>query len=371
MKNSVPQRISQLRKQISKQQIDTFLILIEENRRYLSGFTGEDTQFDESAGALIITQEELILATDSRFELQAKDEAPLYDVVCYKKGLIKELPAILKQLKAKRLGFEGTRMPYNQYVKINKEILSENLSIKLVETTSMVEDLRLIKDNAEIEAIRKAIEIAESDFISFVRWLKTGIHETDAAWELEKRIRTAGAQALSFPVISAFGKDSALPHAIPGTQTLKENIPLLFDWGAKFNGYCSDMTRTVTMGKPDVFFKKIFTIVYDAQQKAIDAIKPGVSSKKIDDIARNYITSKGFKENFGHGLGHGVGMAVHESPAISPLDEKDIIIKENMIFTVEPGIYIPDWGGIRLENMILVTPNGAEVLNRLETKLWY
>ncbi len=364
-------RVLKIRQKMSDQNIDTFLVFIEENRRYLSGFTGEDTQFDESAGALLITQDALLLLTDSRYVLQAEAEASGYDIICYQHGMVKELPVLLKQLKTKRLGFEGIRVSYNQYFKLKHEIDGEHLAVELVETKYMVEDLRLIKDDAEIEAIRKAIEIAESDFISFVRWLKTGIHETDAAWELEKRIRTAGAQALSFPVISAFGKDSALPHAIPGTQTLKENIPLLFDWGAKFNGYCSDMTRTVTMGKPDVFFKKIFTIVYDAQQKAIDAIKPGVSSKKIDDIARNYITSKGFKKNFGHGLGHGVGMAVHESPSISPLDEKDIIIKENMIFTVEPGIYIPDWGGIRLENMILVTPNGAEVLNRLETKLWY
>jgi len=354
---------------MSDKKIDTFLILIEENRRYLSGFTGEDTQFDESAGALLITQDALILATDSRYVLQAEAEASGYDIVCYHHGLIKELPAILNQLKAKRLGFEGTRISYNQYLKLKREIDDEYMQVALVETKNMVEDLRLIKDDAEIKAIRKAIEIAESDFLSFVHWLKTGIHEKDAAWNLEKRIRSAGAQALSFPVISAFGENSALPHAIPGNRVLNIHEPLLFDWGAKLNGYCSDMTRTVTMGNPDKQFKKIFNIVYDAQQKAIDAIKPGVSSKKIDDIARNHISDKGFKDFFGHGLGHGVGMAVHEQPSISPLDEKDIVIEENMIFTVEPGIYIPDWGGIRLENMILATTNGAEVLNQLETEI--
>ena len=370
MDNSVSQRISQLRRQISKQQIDTFLVLIEENRRYLSGYTGEDTQFDESAGVLIITQEELILATDSRFELQAAEEAPLYNVVCYKKGLVKELPAILKQLKTKRLGIEGLRMSFNQYVKICRELELQNLTVEIIDTVHLVENLRLIKDNDEISAIKNAIEVAECDFQTFLQQLKKGVTETDAAWELEKKMRAAGAQALSFPVISAFGKNSALPHAIPGNRILIANEPVLFDWGAKVNGYCSDMTRTVTMGTPDEQFNKIFAIVYDAQQKAIESIRPGVSSKSIDDIARNHIAEKGFKDFFGHGLGHGVGLAVHEPPSISPLVEKNIPIKENMVFTVEPGIYLPDWGGVRLENMVLVTHNGVEVLNRLEMELF-
>ncbi len=369
MENSVSRRISQLRKQISKQQIDTFLVLIEENRRYLSGYTGEDTQFDESAGVLIITRDELILATDSRFVLQAQKEAPLYDVVCYKKGLVKELPAILKQLKTKRLGIEGLRMSYNQYVKIVQELELQNLAVKFIDTVHLVEDLREIKDDHEIKAIRMAVEVAECDFQPFLQQLKIGASETDAAWELEKKMKTAGAQALSFPVISAFGKNSALPHAIPGNRTLNANEPVLFDWGAKLNGYCSDMTRTVTMGKPDEQFTKIFTIVYDAQQKAIEAIRPGASSKSIDDIARNHIANKGFNDFFGHGLGHGVGLAVHEPPSISPLIEKDITIKENMVFTVEPGIYLPDWGGIRLENMVLVTKDGVQVLNQLAVEL--
>ncbi|MCK5784115.1 MAG: aminopeptidase P family protein, partial [Desulfobacterales bacterium] len=315
MENSVSQRIAQLRRQIAKQQIDTFLVLIEENRRYLSGYTGEDTQFDESAGVLIITQDELILATDSRFELQAKAEAALYDIVCYKKGLVKELPALLKQLKTKRLGIEGLRMSYNQYVKIVQELESQKFTVKIIDTVHLVENLRVIKDEDEINAIRKAIDIAECDFQTFLQQLNKSVSETAAAWMLEKKMRTAGAQALSFPVISAFGKNSALPHAIPGNRTLKANEPVLFDWGAKLNGYCSDMTRTVTMGKPDAQFNKIFTIVYDAQQKAIEAIRPGASSKNIDDIARNHIADKGFKDFFGHGLGHGVGLAVHEPPS--------------------------------------------------------
>ena len=345
MENAVAARIALLRKKLDTQQIDTFLVLIEENRRYLSGYTGEDTQFDESAGALIITKDELILATDSRFELQAAAEAPLYDVVIYKKGLPKELPEILAQLKTRRLGIEGVRMSYSQYLKIGEALEAHPLSVELVNTVQLVEDLRIIKNDDEIQEIKKAVDVAERDFKKFLKKLTIGLKETEAAWELEKAMRTAGAHGLSFSVISAFGRNSALPHAIPGSAVLKARTPLLFDWGAKLNGYCSDMTRTVISGPADDQFHKIFTIVYDAQQKAIEAIRPGASSKSIDAIARDHIAEKGFKDFFGHGLGHGVGLAVHEPPSISPVAEKDIILQENMVFTVEPGIYLPDWGG--------------------------
>ena len=369
METKVAARIERLRKKMTRQKIDTFLVLIQENRRYLSGYTGEDTQFDESAGALIISQKSLALATDSRFELQAKAEAPLYDLVIYQKGLARELPAILSRFKTKRLGIEGLRMSYNFYVKLGEELKAQDLDIEISDTSHLMEELRVVKDDEEINAIKQAVEIAEKDFQNFIKNLKHGMKENDAAWDLEKRMRSAGAQALSFPVISAFGENSALPHAIPGDRTLTAGEPLLFDWGAKLNGYCSDMTRTVTFGRPDSRFLKIFSIVYDAQQKAIDAIRPGASSRSIDAIARNHIAEKGFKDFFGHSLGHGVGLAVHESPSISPVEERDTILSENMVFTVEPGIYLPDWGGIRLENMVRVTEGGVEVLNQLPVNL--
>jgi len=201
-----------------------------------------------------------------------------------------------------------------------------------------------------------------------LRELRPGQTERQAAWRMEQNMRNAGADGLSFPVIAAFGKNSALPHAIPGDTPLEPGIPLLFDWGARLNGYCSDMTRTVCMGKPDTQFEKIFTIVYDAQQKAMDAIRPGATSKSIDGLARDHIKAKGYGDFFGHSLGHGVGLAIHEAPSISPLAEKDIILEENMVFTVEPGIYLPDWGGVRLENMVVVRNDGAQVLNHLEIK---
>jgi len=366
---AIENRIADLQKKMADENIDTFLVLIEENRRYLSGFTGEDTQFDESAGALIITPDARLLATDSRFEIQAKQECPGYDVVVYQKGLVKELPNLLESLRTKRLGFESRRMSYEIYSKISKELAENGAHIELVPFTEMVESLRLIKDEEEISAIRESVLLAESAFKEFIQTVKSGLFEINAAWALEKQMREAGAQALSFPVIAASGPNSALPHAIPMKRPFHKKEPLLFDWGAKLNGYCSDMSRTVFLGKPDNEFKEIFTIVYDAQQKAISAIKPGMTTCEIDAVARDHIENSGYKGYFGHGLGHGVGLAVHESPSLSPVAEREKTLSENMVFTVEPGIYIPDRGGVRLENMVVVRSHGAEVLNQLEIRM--
>jgi Xaa-Pro aminopeptidase len=349
---------------LSRQNLNAVVVLVQENRRYLSSFTGEDTQFDESAGALIITDANLILATDSRYELQAKRESPQYEIVTYKDGLAKALPPILKRLGIKNLGFESVRMSYKQYSEILQELNKAALDVKLLPTENLVEDLRIIKENPEIDAIKAALAIAESVFSDCLPLIQPGVTEKELAWTMEKRLREAGADSLSFPTIVAAGPNSALPHAIPGSRKIKSGEPVLFDWGVKLNGYCSDISRTVVIGKPDETFKKVFQTALDAQRLAIDAVKPGVSSKAVDEIARNYINDKGFKGKFGHGLGHGTGLAIHESPRLSPI--KDIPLEAGMVSTIEPGIYLPEWGGVRLENMIVVRDESAEVLNRLD-----
>jgi len=365
LKKTIEKRVERLRKALKENNIDTLMVLVEENRRYLSGFTGEDTQFDETAGALFISDQRLLLATDSRNELQTANEAPLYEIICYKKGLVKELPNIINTLKTKRLGFESIRMSYMQYNKICKELSSSNIDIELVEADNIMKCLRIVKEQSELEEIKKALIIAESAFMNFIEnTIEPGITEKEAAWLLEKNMREAGADSVSFPIIVASGPNSALPHAIPGNRNFQKGEPILFDWGAKLNGYCSDITRTVVIGKPDEEFNKIFKTVLDAQKMAIDAIRPGISSKAVDEIARNHIDSMGFKDKFGHGLGHGIGLAVHEPPQISPL--KDTLLESHMVFTIEPGIYISGWGGIRIENMVFVTENGVEVMNSLD-----
>jgi Xaa-Pro aminopeptidase len=364
LEKTIEIRINQLRESLAKDNIDTLLVLVGENRRYLSGFTGEDTSFDESAGALIISDSRLVLATDSRYELQAKIESPLYDIVCHQKGLAKELPKIFDELKTKRLGFESIRMSYKQYSEITEEIKSNRQKIELISTENRVENLRIIKSESEIDALRKALLLAESVFTNCASVIRPGMTEKEIAWAMEKGMREAGAEAQAFPTIVASGPNSALPHAIPGERKFNAGEPILFDWGARLDGYNSDISRTLSIGTPEEPFQSVFQTVLDAQRMAVEAIKPGVGSKAVDKIARDHIEKKGFKGKFGHGLGHGTGLAIHEPPRLSPL--KDIPLEPGMVSTVEPGIYIPDWGGVRLENMIVVREDGAEVLNRID-----
>jgi len=363
--NIIKKRIDCIKEKISQLNIDTLMVLVEENRRYLSGFRGHDTQFDESAGALFISESGLILATDSRYEEQALKEAPLYEIICCKEGLSKQIPTILKNLGTKKLGFESIRISHLEYKKIASAIKSRGLKVKLVETENVVESLREIKNEEEIQSIKKALLIAESVFSGIQGYIRVGITEKEAAWKIEKGIRESGAESISFPTIVASGPNSALPHAIPSDRKFKEGEPILFDWGAKVDGYCSDISRTMVIGKPDKIFKEVYNTVLDAQSMAIKAIKPGANSRSIDRIARKHIEKMGFKRRFGHGLGHGTGLSIHEQPRLSPL--KNSILEPQMVFTIEPGIYIPGWGGIRLENMVVVRKNKAEVLNKLDS----
>lgn len=364
MENLTTERIARLRELLPGTQTDTLLVLTDENRRYLSGFTGQDTQFDESAGALLITGNDLILATDTRYELQARNEARLYKIVCYKKGLAEELPGHLKALGTKTLGFESVRLSVHQYRKILDAIAKDGVEVILKPVEDLVEQLRIKKAETEITTLRNALSLAETAFSECVEKIKPGMTEKELAWIMEKGMREAGAEGLSFPTIVASGPNSALPHAIPGDRRIRVGEPILFDWGARLDGYCSDISRTVVIGEPDDTFKKVFQTVLDAQSRAIDAIKAGMSSRAVDTIARDHIEKQGFGGKFGHGLGHGTGLAIHEAPRLSPL--KDTVLEPGMVTTVEPGIYLDDWGGVRLENMVVVRRDGAEVLNRLD-----
>ena len=364
MENVLEHRIENARKALVAAEIDTLMVLVAENRFYLSGYTGEDSQFDETAGALFITRDDLILATDPRFDTQAEREAPLYDIVCYKKGLAQELPDIVKRLGTRRMGFEGVRLSCLQYNKMKAALLSADLDTTLVSVEDIVENLRVIKTEDEIEATRKALAIAEDAFEAVVAELKPGMTEAEGAWKLEIAVREKGGAGLSFPTICATGRNSALPHAIQGDKEFREGEPLLFDWGVFVGHYCSDTTRTVVLGQPAGQFKKVYETVLEAQQRAIAQIKDGASSKAVDAAAREFIDGTEFEGKFAHGLGHGTGLAVHEAPRLNTL--RDETLKAGMIVTVEPGIYLPEWGGIRLENQVVVREDGAEVLNRLE-----
>jgi Xaa-Pro aminopeptidase len=345
--------------------IDAMLVLIEENRRYLSGFLGEDHQFDESAGALLITDNESVLATDSRFEVQAGNEAPDYEIVIYRKGLAKSLPELIRRFSITRIGFESVRVTVKQLETLRKELSSASLTVDLVPLEEMVEALRLIKSDEEIDRTRKALAIAETAFRQVAGRLEPGVTEKQVAWEMELAMRRGGADSLSFPVIVAAGPNSALPHAIPGDRPLAEGEPVLFDWGARLDGYCSDTSRTIILGAPDDTFLDVYHTVLEAQRRAIEAIKAGASSRQVDSVAREFIREKGYGGKFGHGLGHGTGLAVHEGPRLSPL--KETTLQAGMLVTVEPGIYLPEWGGVRIEHQVVVGEDGPVVLNELST----
>jgi Xaa-Pro aminopeptidase len=363
MPPTVPRRIAQLRESLASSDLDALLVLIAENRRYLSGFTGEDNGFDELAGALIIGRRHLILATDSRFELQARREAPDFDVVVYTRGLTRELPALMAPLGAKRLGVENRRISLAWHAEILEAFSSAGLKVELVPVEEMVEPLRAVKSPEEIDATRAALAIAEAVFTQITADIQPGMTEKQIAQGLEAAARQAGADAMSFPTIVAAGPNSALPHAIPGDRPVATGEPLLIDWGVRLNGYCSDTTRTFVLGAPDEEFRRIYKVVRQAQQMATAAIRPGITGREVDAVARRHIAESGFGKKFGHGLGHGTGLAIHEAPRLSPLS--DSVLEKGMIVTVEPGIYIEGWGGIRLENQVVVTDSGAEVLNGL------
>ena len=360
MKEIYNDRIKKLREKLKDNDLDAMIIFSAENRYYLSGFNAEDSQINESSGVLIISIDNLIISTDARFETQAAIEAPDFEPVIYKKGLSSEIKSIFKKFQAKKIGFESERVSFSTYNTLLKEIDSD---IELVPSDDLIAEIRIIKTEDEIDVIRKAIGIAEVAFKDTVGALKEGMTEKEIAWILEQNIKNRGGDGLSFTSIIAYGKNSALPHAIPGNNKIKKGGPLLFDWGVKYEGYCSDTSRTLSIGEPDSHFLKVYNTVFKAQSLAMDKIKDGESSVEVDKAARDYINESGFEGKFGHGLGHGVGLEVHEPPRLSPI--KKTIIKEGMIVTVEPGIYLPEWGGVRLENMAVVRKECAEVLNTL------
>ena len=360
----VIERLTRFREKMRRLGLDTFLILIEANRRFLSGYSGEDGQFDETAGALLITEREGILATDSRFDLQARQEAQGFDVVCYRKSLYDALPQLLGQVKARRVGFESARMTVKHHQDLVQRLREAASPVVLVATENEVEELRACKDAGEIATTRKAVACAETAFVELCAWMRPGMTEIAVALRLEELMRASGAEGPSFPIIVAAGPNSAKPHAVPGDRPIQTGEPVLLDWGAKVDGYCSDISRTVVFGRPDEMFAKLYNVVRKAQSAAVAALHSGAHGQAVDGVARQVIQDAGYGDHFGHSLGHGTGLMIHEAPRLSP-HSKDTLAP-GMIVTVEPGIYLPDWGGIRLENQVLVTSGGAEILNTLD-----
>lgn len=351
-------RIEALRRSMVDRDIDALLISGPENRRYLSGFRAMDDTIVESPGRLLITPEQSLLLTDFRYQEDAANEAPDYEVAVYKKGLADLLVELQDRFGFRKLGFE------TEYTTVAAhQALAKKLDmIELVPTSGLTAALRLIKSGAEIEAMEKSLAIIEAVLDRVIDRLAPGTTERQAAWWILEGLHDHGA-GVGFEPIVAGGPNGAKPHATPSDRPMTEGEPIIFDVGAELDGYRSDITRTVCLGRPSGKLKEVYAVVRRAQLAALAGIKPGLTMKQADALARDVIAEAGYGPDFGHSLGHGVGLAVHEEPHLSPL--KDDLLQPGMVHSVEPGIYLPGWGGVRLEVMATVTEDGCRELGRL------
>ena len=353
--------LATLQAALKRRNRDAILITQPENRRYISGFTATDAAITESSGVLLVPAKDTpLLLTDSRYELQAKKEAAGFDVRLYPDGLMALLEKLLPRLGIGKLAFESHYLLHSTSVSLRK--VADKVGSELLPVTNVMEKMRLSKTAPELAAIKKSNTLNEEVFKQVYDELRPGMTERQVALRIEWLMKEKGASRPSFETIVAAGPNGALPHAVPTDRQINTGEPIVIDMGAIVDGYCSDMTRTVVLGTPDDKTIKLFRLVRKAQLAGIAAIRAGVVAKDVDRAARSIIRDAGYGDNFGHGLGHGVGLAVHEAPSLNKKNRKEL--RCGMVVTVEPGVYLPDWGGIRLENMVLITEEGCEVLTR-------
>lgn len=347
-------RIERMRRRMQVEKIDAFVVSRPENSQYLSGFTGGEA-------TLYITKDKSILCTDFRYIEQAKEQARDFEIISARQDHYSSLTELAKL--DRRIGFEGDFITYANFGSLKEALPNADL----VSLPFIVSYLRSVKDQTEIDLIRKAVLIADDAMGEVLRTLEFGQSEEEIALNIELSMRRAGASGRSFEFIIASGIRSALPHGSASSKLIQRGEFLTMDIGAIYRGYCSDMTRTVFFGEPEAKHREIYEIVLKAQRAGIKAIAPGRSGKEIDAVARKVIEDAGYGDFFGHGLGHSVGLAIHENPNLNKREER--ILEPGMVITVEPGIYIPDWGGVRIEDMVLVTEDGCEILTQSPKEL--
>ncbi|HAO93874.1 MAG TPA: hypothetical protein DCR11_08340 [Deltaproteobacteria bacterium] len=331
-----------------KGSVDAFLVTDIKNIRYLSGFTG-------STAYAIVTRDVAWLVTDSRYMTQARAEAKGFKVRLFRKA-IETLKELLVELKVATLAFESNSIAYAFLLRLRKAFKG----VKLKPAPNAIQKLRAVKDADEVALIRASAALLDAGYKKAESILRPGVVERDAALEIEFAFRSMGAEGLAFDTIIASGERAALPHGKADFKKIKKGDLVVVDMGVLKDGYNSDETRTYCIGRATSEQRKVYEVVKAAQEKALDALKPGVSASAVDFVARQYIEKAGYGRYFGHGTGHGVGLDIHESPGIGPLS-KDVL-REGMVVTVEPGIYIPGWGGVRIEDMALVVKGGYELI---------
>ena len=355
-------RVNAFRARLEGLRPDTAWIVQQDNRRYLSGFEAADGQLNESSGSLLIGASVLVLVTDFRYGEEARQEAPGYAVEILPKGVVEGLPGIVEALGARDLGFEADYLPWGLKRKLEEKLAACTPAVRMSPLEGVVERMRYVKDEAEIAALEASADMISAILDRVLGRLEQGVSEREVAWSIESSAHEAGAEGLAFPSIVASGPNSALPHAVPTDRRLGPGEPVTLDVGVRLDGYCSDITRTVFLGEPDPEFKAVYRTVRRAQLAALDEIRPGVSSDVPDSVARRIITDAGYGDCFGHALGHGVGLATHEGPRLSP--HKPTTLEQGMVVTVEPGIYLPGRGGVRLEETVLIEADGPRILTK-------
>jgi Xaa-Pro aminopeptidase len=341
--------MQQARNILTEFNLDAFLVSQPENRRYLSGFTG-------SAGWLLITAERAILATDFRYYQQMAQEAPAFELAKIEASFVKLLPDLLAGAGVRRLGFESQHVTVDEFYTWSQA----TDGVEWIPLKNTVETIRAVKDEGEIEKLRRSAALTDAAFAHLLEVLRPGMTEQQAAWEIEAFMRGHGASKVAFDLIVAAGPHGALPHARASERAIQPGEPIVVDIGCVLDGYCSDMTRTLCVGEPGPKYLEVWDIVLRAHEAAKDAIRAGISGVAVDAAARNLIEEAGYGEFFGHGLGHGVGLAVHEGPRASRLSEDTL--EAGMSLTVEPGIYLPGEFGVRIEDLVIVREKGVETL---------
>lgn len=341
-------KLENLRKQLKAEQIDALLITNPFNRRYMTGFTG-------TAGVALISMEAAVFITDFRYTEQAAKEIDGFEIIQHTKTIIEEVAEQAKKMNVKTLGFEKEDVSFGLY-----ELYEKEISATLKATSGLIEKLRMVKTADEIAVLKEAAKIADAAFEHILTFIRPGVTELDVSNELEFIMRKRGATSSSFSIIVASGLRSALPHGVATDKVIASGDFVTLDFGALYNGYISDITRTIAVGEPSDELKEIYNVVLEAQELALKEIKPGMTGIEADKIARDYIASKGYGAAFGHSTGHGIGLEVHEGPGLS--SKSTTVLEPNMVVTVEPGIYLPEIGGVRIEDDILITEEGNERL---------
>lgn len=360
--NPFDHRLANLRRSMKNLDVDALIIGYSENILYLTGFSG-------SEGWLVVSKSQAYLIVDSRYYEQAALEVNCTGLnhVQLKSPLEQCLLSLFRDHRFKTIGFEEDHLNYLNYKKLQDALRKEGMEFGLTPCKNAVEALRAIKDTEEIAKITESARLSDIAFNQLLTLVRPGITEHDLAWQLERHLRENGSENLPFQVIVCSGPQTSMPHGRPGARKLISGDPVLIDFGARFSGYCSDMTRTLFVGKIDDIYKKAYDIVLAAQLTATACIKAGISGREADAYARKIIEEAGYADLFSHGLGHGLGLEVHESPRLG-VNSTDILA-ENMVFTIEPGIYIQGLGGIRIEDTVVLQNNEILSLNKSEKSL--